>query len=105
LRSWQFIVSPGENGWRCNVLTKVFHEPNWKPGKAEHWIIQQPGSVPMGIAGIYRKWRHPDGREIFTFAMLTVNADGHPIMQRYPSLARKSTWRWSWNLWTMASYC
>jgi putative SOS response-associated peptidase YedK len=37
----------------------------------------------MGIGGIYRKWRHPDGREFFTFAMLTVNADGHPVMQRF----------------------
>lgn len=36
----------------------------------------------MGIAGIYGKWRHPDGREVFNFAMLTVNADGHPVMQR-----------------------
>ena len=36
----------------------------------------------MEIAGIYRIWRHPDGRDMFTFAMLTVNADGHPVMQR-----------------------
>src|SRR5438093_9163201 len=26
---------------------------------------------------------NPDGREVFTFAMLTVNADGHPVMQRF----------------------
>ena len=37
----------------------------------------------MGIAGIYRKWRHPNGRKDFTFAMLTVNADEHPVMQRF----------------------
>ena len=36
----------------------------------------------MRIACIYGKWRHPDGREVFNFAMLTVNADGHPVMQR-----------------------
>lgn len=71
------------NGWRCIVPAEAFYEPNWESGKAERWIIQQPGSVPMGIAGIYRKWRHPDGREVFTFAMLTVNADGHPVMQRF----------------------
>jgi putative SOS response-associated peptidase YedK len=35
----------------------------------------------MGIAGIYRRWRGPDG-ERWTFAMLTVNADGHPVFQR-----------------------
>ena len=35
------------NGWRCIVPA------NWESGKAERWIIQQPGGVPMGIAGIY----------------------------------------------------
>ena len=71
------------NGWRCIILAESFYESNWESGKAERWIIQQPGSVPMAIAGIYRKWRHPDGSEVFTFAMLTVNADGHPVMQRF----------------------
>ena len=71
------------NGWRCIVPAEAFYEPNWELGKAERWIIQQPGGGPMGIAGIYRKWRHPDGREVFTFAMLTVNGDGHPVMQRF----------------------
>ncbi|MDP3841511.1 MAG: SOS response-associated peptidase family protein [Oxalobacteraceae bacterium] len=72
-----------KNRWRCVIPAESFYEPNWESGKAVRWIIQQPGEVPMGIAGIYRKWRHPDGREQFTFAMLTVNADGHPVMQRF----------------------
>jgi len=37
----------------------------------------------MGIAGIYQRWKGPDGTDIFTFAMLTVNADGHPVMQHF----------------------
>lgn len=36
----------------------------------------------MGVAGIYRRWRAPDGRMLWTFAMLTVNANGHPVYQR-----------------------
>jgi len=71
------------NGWRCIIPAESFYEPIWETGKAGRWIIQQPGGVPMGIAGIYRKWKHVDGREVFTFAMLTVNADGHPVMQRF----------------------
>jgi putative SOS response-associated peptidase YedK len=51
------------NGWRCIIPAEAFYEPNWELGKAERWIIQQPGSVPMGIAGIYRKWR-PPGRAL-----------------------------------------
>lgn len=70
-------------GLRCIIPTEAFYEPNWETGKAVRWNIQQPGGVPMGIAGIYSKWRFPDGRETFTFAMLTVNADGHPVMGRF----------------------
>ena len=70
-------------GWRCIIPAESFYEPNYETGKAVRWLIQQPGEVPMGIAGIYRRWRHDDGREVFTFAMLTVNADNHPVMQRF----------------------
>ena len=71
------------NGWRCIIPAECFYESNWESGKAARWRIWQPGEVPMGIAGIYRKWRQPDGRELFTFAMLTVNVDGHPLMRRF----------------------
>ncbi len=70
-------------GWRCIVPAELVYEPNWETGKAVRWVVQHPGAYPMGIAGIYRPWRHADGRELFTFAMLTVNADGHPVMQRF----------------------
>ncbi len=36
----------------------------------------------MGIAGIYREWRDPDAVLRWSFAMLTVNADGHPVYDR-----------------------
>ena len=69
-------------GWRCIVPAESVYEPNYESGKAERWLIQQPFAVPMGIAGIYRQWRGPDGKLLWTFAMLTVNADGHPVYQR-----------------------
>lgn len=73
-----------KKGWRCIIPAESFYEPkHFDDRKPERWIIQQPMQVPMGIAGIYRKWRHLDGREVFTFAMLTVNADGHPVMQQF----------------------
>lgn len=37
----------------------------------------------MGIAGIYEHWTSPEGEKMFSFAMLTVNADGHPVMSRF----------------------
>ena len=70
-------------GQRCIVPAECIFEPNWETGKGVRWRIGQAGDVPMGIAGIYASWRHPDGREMSTFAMLTVNADGHPVMERF----------------------
>lgn len=70
------------HGQRCIVPAEAVYEPCYESGKAVRWRIQQPGAVPLGIAGIYRRWRGPDGKELFTFAMLTVNADGHPVFQR-----------------------
>jgi putative SOS response-associated peptidase YedK len=68
-------------GQRCIVPAESIYEPCYESGKAVRHRIHQEGGVPMGIAGIYRRWRGPDG-ERWTFAMLTVNADGHPIFQR-----------------------
>lgn len=70
-------------GWRCIIPALAIYEPNYESGKAERWMIHQPGAVPMGLAGIYRAWRGPDGRELFTFAMLTVNADDHAFYRRF----------------------
>jgi len=70
-------------GQRCIVPAECIYEPSWETGKAVRWRIGQAGDVPLGIAGIYASWRHPDGREMASFAMLTVNADGHPLMARF----------------------
>lgn len=71
------------NGQRCIIPAERFFEPDWSTGRAIRWAIEQHGQVPFGIAGIYRSWRAPDGGELLTFAMLTVNADGHPVMQQF----------------------
>ena len=68
-------------GQRCIVPVESIYEPCYESGKAVRHRIYQEGGVPFGIAGIYRRWRGPDG-ERWTFAMLTVNADGHPTFQR-----------------------
>jgi putative SOS response-associated peptidase YedK len=68
---------------RCIIPTESFYEPNYESGKAARWNIQQPGEVPMGIAGIYRMWQTPDGRDVFSMSMLTVNADDHPLIKRF----------------------
>ena len=71
-----------ERGHRCIIPAEAIIEPCYESGRAVRWCIQQPGEVPIGIAGVYRQWRGPDGRFLWTFAMITVNADGHTVFQR-----------------------
>lgn len=73
------------NGQRCVVPAEAIFEPCWESGKAVRWCIQQPGEVPMGIAGIW--FAHPwlkgkDGEPLLSFAMLTVSGEGHPVFKR-----------------------
>lgn len=74
-----------KRGQRCIVPAESVFEPCWETGKAVRWRIQQPGGVPMGIAGLWAD--HPtlkdgSGEPVLSFTMLTVNADGHPVFQR-----------------------
>ena len=71
-----------EHGRRCIIPAEAIFEQCYKTGKAVRWCIQQPGEIPMGIAGVYRHWRAPDGRLLWSFAMLTINADGHPVFEQ-----------------------
>ena len=71
-------------GQRCIIPTEAVFEPNYASGKAVRWRIFQKGDVPFGIAGIYRRWKDPrGGPALFTFAMLTVNADTHPFYKQF----------------------
>ena len=69
-------------GQRCIVPAEAIFEPCYDSGKAVRWRIWQDGEVPLGIAGLYRRWRNPQGGELFTFTMITVNADGHQLYRR-----------------------
>jgi putative SOS response-associated peptidase YedK len=67
---------------RCIIPAEYIYEPCWETGKAVRWRIYRPGDVPMGIAGLYTQWKNPEGQWLYTFTMLTVNANGHVLMSR-----------------------
>ncbi|MBA3352497.1 MAG: SOS response-associated peptidase family protein, partial [Blastocatellia bacterium] len=69
-------------GWRCIIPAECIYEPCYETGKAVRWRIQGIGGSPLGVAGIYRPWKAPDGRMLWTFSMLTVNGEGHPVFKR-----------------------
>ncbi len=66
------------------VLVEDFFEPCYESGKAVRWRIRLASGGPFAIAAIWDRWVNPTSNErIVSFAMLTVNADQHPVMKRF----------------------
>jgi len=70
-------------GQRCIVPAEAFFEPDWRSGKAVPMRIARADGEPMGIAGLWSWWKSQQGEQILSFTMLTVNADGHTLMQNF----------------------
>lgn len=73
-------------GHRCIIPSEAIYEPKYdESGQSVRWRIRKANGEPMGIAGIYRRHSSPDpgGKEMFSFSMLTVNADDHPFMKQF----------------------
>jgi putative SOS response-associated peptidase YedK len=75
------------HAWRarqwCVVPADAFYEPSYETGKAVRWRIEDAAGGPLAIAGIWERWRAPGGESVDSFSMLTINADSHPVMNRF----------------------
>lgn len=67
-------------GHRCLVPVSRYYEPCYETGKAVRHAIWGAEDDIITIGGIWSWW--PPGKEL-SFAMVTVNADGHEVMQRF----------------------
>jgi putative SOS response-associated peptidase YedK len=58
--------------------------PHWAKDAKDAWRIRRADGEPMGLASLWDQWTDPGTGEVVTsFTMLTVNADGHPVMGRF----------------------
>lgn len=75
------------DAWRrarhCIVPAQAIYEPDWRSGKAQPARIHRADGHPMGLAGLWDRWRHPQGHWLLSFTLLTINADAHPFMNQY----------------------
>ena len=68
---------------RCIIAADAFYEPDWRSGKAIPTRIARADGDPMGIAGLWSRWRSPAGVVVHSFAMLTINAEHHALMRLF----------------------
>lgn len=70
-------------GQRCIIPARSFDEPCWETGRNVWWRFRRADGAPWGLAGLWNEWMDPESGEILqTYTMLTINADGHPLMSR-----------------------
>ena len=70
-------------GKRCIIPAASFDEPNWETGKNVWWRFSRADGAPWGLAGLWDAWTdHETGLVWNSYTMLTMNADGHPLMGR-----------------------
>jgi putative SOS response-associated peptidase YedK len=66
------------------AIMESFYEPSWQTGKAVRWKISRSDSQPIAVASIWERFIDKESGEIvFSFSMLTVNADGHEVMKNF----------------------
>jgi putative SOS response-associated peptidase YedK len=75
------------NAWRraqhCIIPADAVFEPDWRSGKAVATRFTRADGAPLGIAGLWDRWRSPTGEWVESYTMLTINADQHPLFKDY----------------------
>ena len=70
-------------GQRCIIPAEAFYEPDWRSGKAVPTRIAHADGKPIGIAGLWSRWKSPKGEIIHSYSMLTINAAAHRLMNQF----------------------
>jgi len=74
-----------KNAWakgrRCIVPCEAIFEPDWRTGTHIPTRFTAANDETLGVAGIWSPWKAPTGEWVDSFAMLTINADDHPVMK------------------------
>lgn len=74
---------PWKNRRFALVPMTGFFEPDYETGKPLRWRIERKDQEAFTVAAIWDYWRNPQGEGLTSFSMLTINAEGHPVMGRF----------------------
>ena len=67
------------------LVVDRFYESCYETGRAVRWSIAADNNgTPLGLACLWERWVEPETQQnVASFAMLTVNADAHPVLNRF----------------------
>ncbi|QDJ52791.1 SOS response-associated peptidase [Bordetella hinzii] len=87
-RLWTFRLA-WQHGRRCIIPAEAIFEPDWRPvydGKTKNPVptrFTRVDGVPLGIAGLWDRYRDAAGQWQDSYTMLTINADDDPLFKHY----------------------
>jgi putative SOS response-associated peptidase YedK len=67
----------------CIIPVQAFYEPDWRSGKALSTALSRHDGKVMGLAGLWNCWKDNHSDLIFSFTMITINADNHPLLNKF----------------------
>lgn len=76
-------AGPWRQARTCLLPMQWFYEPNYESGRAQRWAIGMADDQPFCVAGLWRAWEEAEGGYAFSFTQITINADEHPLMNRF----------------------
>lgn len=76
-----------KDAWRkgqfCLIPMNRFYEPCYESGRAERWSVSLSSETDFCVAAIWSQWGlRQTGSNTTSFAMVTLNADGHTALKR-----------------------
>lgn len=71
-----------KHGQHCVIPVDVFFEPDWRSGRPIPTRFARADGAPMGLAGLWSRWKSPTGEVLLSYTMLTINADAHLLMRQ-----------------------
>ncbi|MCY1519211.1 SOS response associated peptidase (SRAP) [compost metagenome] len=79
---WTFRLA-WQHGRRCIIPAEAIFEPDWRSGKAVATRFSRADGAPLGIAGLWDRYRDAAGQWQESYTMLTINADDDPLFRDY----------------------
>jgi len=68
---------------RCIIPAEAIYEPDWRTGKAIPTRFTREDGAPLGVAGLWDRYKNAAGEVVESYTMLTINADEHPLFRDY----------------------
>jgi putative SOS response-associated peptidase YedK len=88
---------------RCLIPANGFYEWQEKPGSKgkQPWFVALRNRLPMALAGLWERWRSPEGDEVESCAIIVTAANElmEPVHDRMPVILASS----HWNTWLAPS--